>query len=431
MTDLKTTPPEPDPDPEAAGCACASRSRPGPGILVPAATLSSALGDDVAATLSRLADPAPWGDAPEGAAPDAVLERGLAAAEKLGVPEGERTRELLLALAGAAPLFEKALAAGIPADEIGFVFGGTTGGTREVTRILRERPEASPEETWELMDIGRTAPEIARAAGVTGPVITVSTACTASAKAILEGARLLSIGRVRAVVAGGVDVLSPLTEGGFSALGARSARRARPFSADRSGLHLGEGGGFLLLSTDEKAFPDARVRLAGGGETSDAHHICAPEPEGRGAAEAIRAALGGLGPRDIGLALLHGTATQQNDAMESRAMLAALPGVPCASLKRAAGHQLAGAGAFSAAVAWGLLAGVDSRLPLNFQTDTAPSADPQIRPEFLAALTGPAAEPQRLAAPRILAAAFAFGGSNAAVLLERIDRTGRGQARRI
>ena len=172
--------------------------------------------------------------------------------------------------------------------------------------------------------------------GFRGPPIAFPLPARLGSKAILEGARLLLTGRVRAVVAGGIDAESPLTEAGFSALGARSPGRALPFDARRTGMHLGEGGGFLLMmlaQTGQAYFggiPDEgpEVRLAGWGETSDAHHICAPHPEGAGARAAIEAAIRNGAPHPVGFALLHGTATAQNDAMEARAMMAAAPAYP-------------------------------------------------------------------------------------------------------
>ena len=275
------------------------------------------------------------------------------------------------------------------------------------------------------IEIGAVAALTARLAGISGPTYCVSTACTAGSKAILEGARLLLTGRVRAVVAGGIDAESPLTEAGFSALGARSPGRALPFDARRTGMHLGEGGGFLLmmLAQTEQAYfggmPDEgpEVRLAGWGETSDAHHICAPHPEGAGARAAIEAAIRNGAPHPVGFALLHGTATAQNDAMEARAMMSAAPGVSAASLKRHVGHQLAGAGAFNAAVAWSLLKGLGPT-PLNFSRSSHP--DPELPAAFRAALSGPentssdlTAKLDSPGAPGVLASAFAFGGSNA------------------
>lgn len=389
-------------------------------IPIPAARLLSPLGDDPAQTLSRLARPGRFPDeAALGRAPEAFLESARLTADRLAVPERERTRTLLFTLELIHPLVHRALEAGVGPSEIGFVFGGTAAGTPEVVEGLRTRPEAAPEEKWRLLEIGRTAPEAARILGICGPVITVSTACTAGAKAIAEGARLLRTGSVKAVVAGGLDVLSPLTEAGFSALGARSAERAKPFRADRSGLHLGEGGGFLLMTTDAERFPDAPVVLVGTGETSDAHHICAPEPEGRGAAEAVSLALGSRAPESVGFALLHGTATPQNDAMEAKALAQVLPGVPAASLKRSVGHQLAGAGAFNAAVAWAMLADPDGcpAVPANFEDGPGAEPDPALPDAVRSALTR-AEPPAKLRHPSVIASAFAFGGSNAALLFE-------------
>ncbi|MDO5530939.1 beta-ketoacyl synthase N-terminal-like domain-containing protein [Sutterella sp.] len=390
-------------------------------VFIPDARLSSAVGSTMDEVLARLADPRPFDETPEGRVAEETFEAARERALALGIPEGELTRTLLLVLAGALPLLESALSHGFAADEIGFIVGGTAAGTPEVVGRLRNRPDACAQEKWSLVELSRSAPWVARAAGIAGPVITVSTACTAGAKAIAEGARLIACGRVKAVVAGGVDVLSPLTEGGFSALGARSAERAKPFRADRTGLHLGEGGGFLLMTADTDKFPEVapedRIYLAGAGETSDAHHICAPEPEGRGAAAAIKEALGVRKPADIGFALLHGTATAQNDAMEARAMATALPGVRAASVKRAVGHQLAGAGAFNAALAWGLLTH-RAAAPFCLFEGESDRLDPDFPEAFRGAVS--TVENRGPVSPgRIVASAFAFGGSNAALLLER------------
>ncbi|MEI3012324.1 MAG: beta-ketoacyl synthase N-terminal-like domain-containing protein [Sutterella seckii] len=387
-----------------------------PTILIPASTMLSALGDDPEKFLERLSSPEPFGEAPEGFAPEAVLQKGCRIARNIGIEEEDLSRELLLALALTAPLFERARAAGVDLSEIGFIFGATTAGTPEAAERIREN-EASPLKRWRMMGIGRMAPVIARAFGIAGPVFTVSTACTAGAKAIAEGARLLARGRVKAVIAGGIDVLSPMTLAGFSALGARSPERAKPFRSDRTGLHLAEGGGFLLMTTEDKKFPCASVMLRGFGESSDAHHICAPDPTGDGAKRAILEALGGLAPSETGFALLHGTATEQNDAMEARVMAELLPGVPAASLKRAVGHQLAGAGAMNAAAACALLE-KGGKLPFNFFAGEREFADGKMPEAFLRSLTG-ADNPCELAIPRILVSAFAFGGSNAALLFEK------------
>jgi 3-oxoacyl-[acyl-carrier-protein] synthase-1 len=154
------------------------------------------------------------------------------------------------------------------------------------------------------------------------------------------------------------------------------------------------------------------VRLSGWGESSDAHHISAPEPGGRGALAAMREALdrAGLVPADIGYLNLHGTATPQNDAMESRAV-AELFGLslPCSSTKPLTGHALGAAGAIEAAIAWLTVAG-DGRLPVHHFDGQRDAELPPI------ALVAPG---QRLAAaPRhVMSNSFAFGGNNATLVL--------------
>ena len=402
-------------------------------VVIRRARLLSALGSSCEDTLRQLASAE---DLCAQLAPSDVRvpESDLAEADRR-IAEAARTtglkaftrpaRSLRLAASAALPLLDEALQAGIAPADIGLIVGNTAAGTAETVSVLRSHPETEAPDKWMPIEIGAVAALTARLAGISGPAYCVSTACTAGSKAILEGARLLLTGRVRAVVAGGIDAESPLTEAGFSALGARSPGRALPFDARRTGMHLGEGGGFLLmmLAQTEQAYfggmPDEgpEVRLAGWGETSDAHHICAPHPEGAGARAAIEAAIRNGAPHPVGFALLHGTATAQNDAMEARAMMSAAPGVSAASLKRHVGHQLAGAGAFNAAVAWSLLKGLGPT-PLNFSRSSHP--DPELPAAFRAALSGPentssdlTAKLDSPGAPGVLASAFAFGGSNA------------------
>lgn len=338
-----------------------------PAVVIRRARLLSALGSSCEDTLRQLASAE---DLCAQLAPSDVRvpESDLAEADRR-IAEAARTtglkaftrpaRSLRLAASAALPLLDEALQAGIAPADIGLIVGNTAAGTAETVSVLRSHPETEAPDKWMPIEIGAVAALTARLAGISGPAYCVSTACTAGSKAILEGARLLLTGRVRAVVAGGIDAESPLTEAGFSALGARSPGRALPFDARRTGM------------------PDEgpEVRLAGWGETSDAHHICAPHPEGAGARAAIEAAIRNGAPHPVGFALLHGTATAQNDAMEARAMMSAAPGVSAASLKRHVGHQLAGAGAFNAAVAWSLLKGLGPT-PLNFSRSSHP--DPEL-----------------------------------------------------
>src|SRR5690606_23823073 len=138
-------------------------------------------------------------------------------------------------------------------------------------------------------------------------------------------------------------------------------RPCNPFSRNRNGINLGEGAACFILSRESGA-----VQLAGIGESSDAYHISAPDPLGRGATQAMQRALGsaGLEPAGIDYINLHGTGTTQNDAMEALAVNTIFgPEVPCSSTKPLTGHALAAAGAIEALFCWLLLQRSDARLP--------------------------------------------------------------------
>lgn len=181
-----------------------------------------------------------------------------------------------------------------------------------------------------------------------GPAFSVSTACSSSARVFASAARLLALDLADAVLVGGVDTLCASVLYGFHSLELMSAAPCRPFDVHRDGLSLGEGGGFALLTRES-----GPVRLLGVGETSDAHHMSSPHPEGLGARRAMEQALtmAGLEPGDIDYVNLHGTATRMNDAVEGQVMrsLFAEP-VPCSSVKGWTGHTLGAAGIVEAVI---------------------------------------------------------------------------------
>jgi 3-oxoacyl-[acyl-carrier-protein] synthase II len=192
-----------------------------------------------------------------------------------------------------------------------------------------------------------------------GQVYAVVSACAAGAHAIGAAARMIQAGDADAVVTGGSEAaLTPLARAAFAALDAMSPTGiSRPFDARRDGFVMGEGSAVLVLEDAERAAErGARVlaEVAGYGATSDAHHLTAPEPEGAGAAAAIRAALtdARLLPRDVDYVNAHGTSTPLNDRSETKALKAALgeraQSVPVSSTKSAIGHLLGAAGAVEA-----------------------------------------------------------------------------------
>ena len=219
---------------------------------------------------------------------------------------------------------------------------------------------------------------VRNATGLAGPCITVATACSSSAKVFAQAARLIQAGLADAALVGGVDTLCGSVLYGFNALGLVSQRQCKPFDATRDGLSLGEAGGFALV---ERAGDAPGLSLRGYGESSDAHHMSAPHPEGLGARLAMGDALrrAGLQPADIGYLNLHGTATPANDSVEAQAVAALFPeALHASSTKGWTGHTLGAAGIVESVAA--LLALEHGVLPGTLNSaDHDAACGPQIR----------------------------------------------------
>lgn len=243
---------------------------------------------------------------------------------------------------------------------------------------------------------------VAEALELTGPCLTLSTACSSSAKVFASAERLIRLGLVDAAVVGGVDTLCDSVLFGFNALELVSPEPCRPFDRARRGISIGEAAGFALLERAEAA-PQA-PRLLGCGESSDAHHMSTPHPEGVGAELALDAALAraGIDAAQVGYINLHGTASQKNDAMEAALVARRFPAsTRVSSTKGFTGHTLGAAGIVEAAVA--LLAIREGFVPGNLGSD---APDPDCGPQF--AWTGEE-RPVAIA----LSHSFGFGGNNA------------------
>ena len=263
---------------------------------------------------------------------------------------------------------------------------------------------------YRQQEIGTAAEFLARYLGVDGPRYTISTACSSSAKAFASGRRLLDAGMCDAVIVGGSDSLCDLTTNGFDALESLAPEICNPFSVNRNGINIGEGAALFLMSRDP-----APVRLLGVGESSDAYHISAPEPAGKGAEIAIRAALADacLEPGQVGYINLHGTATHKNDEMESCVVDRVFgPGVQISSTKSQIGHTLGAAGAQEIGLCWLLLDEMNEmrRLPKHLW-------DGEADPELAAiGLTGDDAHWEKGV---FMSNSFAFGGSNVSAIIGR------------
>jgi len=305
-------------------------------------------------------------------------------------------------------------------DRIAVVLGSSTSGIGEgeaaVAAVRRGEPIPTSYD-YRQQEIGVPAESLARLLNLDGLALTVSTACSSSAKAFASARNLLDLDLCDAVLVGGVDSLCRLTLNGFAALDSLAAQRCTPFAANRDGINIGEAAALFLLTRD--AGP---IRLAGVGEAADAHHISAPHPEGIGAEAAMRGALAdaGLNATQINYINLHGTATPQNDAMESLAVHRLFGAnsdgnkTPCSSTKALTGHTLGAAGATEAALCWLLLSAENRDQLLPAQVETR-ALDPALAPIDL--LLSPRPLP-RTGTRYLLSNSFAFGGSNCAVIIE-------------
>ena len=218
------------------------------------------------------------------------------------------------------------------------------------------------------------------ATGLQGPCVTVATACSSSAKVFAQAARLIDAGLADAALVGGVDTLCGSVLFGFNALQLVAPTPCQPFDARRVGLSLGEAGGFAVLER-AGAGPGTGLQLRGYGESSDAHHMSAPHPQGLGARLAMQAALqrAGIEPAAVGYLNLHGTSTPANDSVEAAAVAALFPdSLHASSTKGWTGHTLGAAGIVESVFA--LLALEHGLLPGTLNSEIPdPACGPQIR----------------------------------------------------
>lgn len=337
----------------------------------------------------------------------------------LGLPDGDISRTDAMAVLAA----REALAqAAIVSRRLGVCLGGTTGGMFETETGLLAGPldRIEPARAARLLShpLDLTTARVASAVGGAVRTATLCAACSSSALAIAEGAAWLAEGSVDFVLAGGADGLCRLTFFGFDALGALDPEPCRPFDVARRGLGLGEGAGFLCLERESSARARGARILAwfsGAALGAEAHHITHPEPTGERAAELILRALAtaGLSPADVDYVNAHGTGTEQNDAMEARALRRALgteaERVLVSASKGQLGHTLGAAGALEAAVT--VLALEQGVAPPTAGLSTP--ADTGLRHVMGKAV----AAPLRAA----LSCSFGFGGTGAVLVFERAD----------
>jgi 3-oxoacyl-[acyl-carrier-protein] synthase-1 len=390
-------------------------------IPITAFTITSALGRGVCATLDAISQ------ARSGLAPcrfetvdldtfvgevDGVDAVALPAELARFDCRNNRAAELGLAQDGFAQAVNAA-ARRHGAARVGVFIGTSTAGIHEAELAYRRRDAASGAlppgfDYRHTHNTFSVAAYVRARLGLAGPCAAVSTACSSSAKAFASAARYMEAGLIDAAVVGGVDTLCLTTLYGFNSLDLLSREPCRPYDARRDGISIGEAAAFFLL---ERAAGGGSVALLGTGETSDAYHMSAPHPEGRGAREAMQSALAKarIDAQLVDYVNLHGTGTPSNDAAEDKAMHAVFPGgVACNSTKGFTGHTLGAAGAVEAAVC--LLSMCEGLVPPSPGTR---SVDASLRAHY---------ETRGFRRPVDVAMSnsFGFGGTNCSLVFGRL-----------
>ncbi|NPV09053.1 MAG: beta-ketoacyl-ACP synthase II [Anaerolineae bacterium] len=312
-------------------------------------------------------------------------------------------------------------------DRMGIIIGSAIAGVPVIERESQTLAASGPRKVSPMLIpsvIGNMAGcLVSIALGVQGPVLCPVGACATGCIAVGDAFDRISAGALDLALAGGSEsVTTPLAVASFGRLGALSRRyddmslTCRPFDVDRDGTVLAEGAAVLLLESEEHARArGARIlaELLGYGVTADAYHVAAPDPDGTGAAKAMRAALarGEVSPEAVSYVCAHGTGTPLNDISESRAIAAvfgeAAPNVPVSSNKHALGHTLGAAGAISSVVAVqalreGIIPGT-----LNLR-----QKDPEC-------IVNAVHENVKTEVKTVLVNAFGFGGQNASLVYRR------------
>jgi 3-oxoacyl-[acyl-carrier-protein] synthase I len=336
--------------------------------------------------------------------------------ERLAIYDCRNNAMALAALSQIEPAIVRALREH-GAERVGVVMGTSTSGVSDAEDAIRHELREgglTPNFDYAQLEFGGLASFAAEFLGACGPAYSLSTACSSGARALASARSLLALGVCDAVVAGAADTLCGLTASGFSALSAVCDGVTNPCSKNRAGLTLGEGAAVFLVESGPGG-----VQLYGVGESSEAHHMSAPDPSGAGAEAAMRGALAdaGLSADAIAYLNLHGTGTPLNDAMECIAIERVFGrSLPVSSTKPLVGHTLGAAGAIEAAFCWLVLdrcEGGSLSLPPHWWDG---ERDPEL-PALHLVQKGETALAGKT--PRVMSNSFGFGGNNCTLVLGR------------
>ncbi len=314
------------------------------------------------------------------------------------------------------------------ADEIGVVIGSGIGGMKTFEEQYRTCLEKGPKRVSPFF-IPMMIPDMASGfvsivTGAKGPNHTVVTACASGTHSIGDSFRIIQNGEADAMITGGSEAaITQLTYGGFSSAGALSTNNddpkgaSRPFDLNRDGFVMGEGSGILLLEELEHAKRrGAKIyaEVVGFGESGDAYHMTSPDPEGAGAAKAMRRAISdaGITPEKISYINAHGTSTAANDKLETMAIKnvfgEAAYRIPVSSTKSMTGHLLGAAGGVEAIIS--VLALKHGTIPptINYQTP-----DPECDLDYVPN------QARKSVLEYVLSNSLGFGGHNACLAFKK------------
>lgn len=281
------------------------------------------------------------------------------------------------------------------------LIAGTTSGT--ALHFLQSYKDGAPgEDLSDYLDFN-TGMALAASLGAKGLALTISNACASGADAIGLGLDLIRSGMAERVICGGADAFSLIAHTGFARLKLLDKSRCRPFSKDRRGLNLGEGAAFFCL---EKKAKNPMGRVLGWGAASDAWHLTAPHPEGRGLMKALARAACEAGSGRPAFVNAHATGTRENDKVEGAVLKKAMPDAPVWASKPLTGHTLGAAGAIEALLT--LAALMAGRLPAHH---AAFEPDPEIG-------VNPAREESPVSGKSAVSLSLGFGGGNSVLFLE-------------
>lgn len=308
----------------------------------------------------------------------------------------------------------------VPAERWAVVVGTSVGGLQSAERWFAGylgRSAATGPALLPLAPPQALAEAVSAAFRTRGPTLTLATACATGANVLGYTADLIRFGYADAALAGGSDAITDVLFAGFGSLEALSPTPSAPFARSRRGLSIGEGSGMLVLLREDTAHSlgvPVLAEVAGYGLSADGYHPTAPQPDGAGAARAIRAALDAAGatPGGIGYVNAHGTGTLKNDEAETRgvrrALGAAADRVPMSSTKSMIGHLLGAAGAVEAIVTVKALEAQVAPPTANYD-----EADPECDMDYVPHTARP------VAMEVVLSNNFGFGGANASLVIAR------------